>query len=294
MNSKKSIALSTALSVMLSCSLCVHAEPDESPDTQISEQPVIQESIEQEPPEISYTEPEISQPPEPLEPLESFEPSEFSEEPPSEPSEYEDDESSYYEESYVFSEPESSFYESSLYEPSFYEPSYYYDPSQTDENPFPWAQESTDYYYQPEYSYEESYYYYEPEYSYPSVYYEESSYYYYETSEETEDSEDSEDESSVEYHETSVDSSELTSKDWENLKNSMSSDIRFNSDPNKSSDNAVRDIKDNNDVANDSINYLIWGLILIFSGIALIIFVSMSSLKPKRKMTENLQKKSKK
>ena len=67
MNSKKSIALSTALSVMLSCSLCVHAEPDESPDTQISEQPVIQESIEQEPPEISYTEPEIAQPPEPLE-----------------------------------------------------------------------------------------------------------------------------------------------------------------------------------------------------------------------------------
>ncbi len=280
MNSKKSfirfIALSMIFLIMASGSLCVHAEPDESTETPISEQPSVQESIEEPSFEEPYSEPEIPQIPEQ---------SELSEDdPPSEPSELSQAESSDYEESYVFSEPEP--------EPSYYEPSYYYDPSQTEENPFPWAQESTDYYYHPEYSYEESYYYSEPEYSYLSSY-EESSYYYYYEDESAETTE-SEEESSVVYHETSVDSSELTSKDWENLKNSMSSDMRLNNGQIKSSDNAVRDIKDNNDGVNDSINYLVWGLILIVLGAGIIVFVVMSTVRTKRKMTENLQQSSKK
>lgn len=271
MNRKKSVIkfmiLSAVFAVIASSSLCVHAEPEESVDIQISEQPVIQESIEETSFEESDIElPEISQAPEP---------SEFSEDDPQpEPSEFSETEPSYYEESSVFSQPEP--------EPEP-EPSYYYDPSQTEENPFPWAQGSTDYYYQPEYSYEESYYYYdEPEYSYPSVSYEESSYsYYYE--DELSETAELEDESSVVYHETSVDSTELTSKDWENLKNSMSSDMKLHDSSNKSSDNAVRDIKDNGHGVNDNINYLVWGLILILLGILIIIFVVKSSIGAKRK-----------
>ena len=154
-----------------------------------------------------------------------------------------------------------------------------------------------------EYSeFEESSYYYETESSY--YYYEESEsspessfepvIYYYGTSSQDEDSETTEyyyEESSEPstYRETSIDNSELTSRDWEYLRKRLEAETS-----NKSSDNAIRDIKDGESSQNDSINYLMWGLILIGMGLVIIGFIICSTISTKRKLTENLRKKSKK
>ena len=127
-------------------------------------------------------------------------------------------------------------------------------------------EESSYYYYDEESSYdyydeESSYdYYSEPESSQPSYYepsiYRETTEYYYDEEESSEPSSG--------YHETSIDNSELTSGDWEKLRERLSAEMK-----NKSSDNAIRDIKDSDSEHNDSISYFIWGIVLIAMGLAL-------------------------
>ena len=119
-------------------------------------------------------------------------------------------------------------------------------------------EEEESYYYSEPDDYDESSYY-EPSYYEPSIYRETTEYYY-------------DDEESVEpssgYHEISVDSSELTSGDWDKLRERLSSEMK-----NKSSDNAIRDIKDSDSEHNDNIGYLVWGLVLIAMGLVLVGFV---------------------
>ena len=176
-------------------------------------------------------------------------------------SELSDDEE---EESFQEDEEESSDEESDYYE--FEESSYYYDHEPTyyyDES------EST-----PESSFE------------PIIYYHGTSS-YDEESETTEYYEESSEPST--YRETSIDNSELTSRDWEYLKKRLEAEMS-----NKSSDNAIRDIKEGESSQNDSINYLMWGLVLIGMGLVIIGFIICSTISTKRKLTENLRKKSKK
>ena len=143
-------------------------------------------------------------------------------------------------------------------------------------------EESSYYYYDEESSYdyydeESSYdYYSEPESSQPSYYepsiYRETTEYYYDEEESSEPSSG--------YHETSIDNSELTSGDWEKLRERLSAEMK-----NKSSDNAIRDIKDSDSEHNDSISYFIWGIVLIAMGLALIGFVIYTTIYTKRKFS---------
>ena len=143
-------------------------------------------------------------------------------------------------------------------------------------------EESSYYYYDEESSYdyydeESSYdYYSEPESSQPSYYepsiYRETTEYYYDEEESSEPSSG--------YHETSIDNSELTSGDWEKLRERLSAEMK-----NKSSDNAIRDIKDSDSEHNDSISYFIWGIVLIAMGLALIGFVIYTTIYAKRKFS---------
>ena len=143
-------------------------------------------------------------------------------------------------------------------------------------------EESSYYYYDEESSYdyydeESSYdYYSEPESSQPSYYepsiYRETTEYYYDEEESSEPSSG--------YHETSIDNSELTSGDWEKLRERLSAEMK-----NKSSDNAIRDIKDSDSEHNDSIGYFIWGIVLIAMGLALIGFVIYTTIYTKRKFS---------
>ena len=112
--------------------------------------------------------------------------------------------------------------------------------------------------------------------------------------ESSEISEVSEAESSLEM---SVDSSELTSKDWQELQESLNSTFHMN--PSKSlvsgSDNAVfQDIKedsstdDNN--TNDTWIFLAWGIGLIAIGVFIILMVIVTTLRTKRKMRQTAEK----
>ena len=170
-----------------------------------------------------------------------------------------DEESSDYpddEESSDYIEEESSYYyydEESSYDYYDEESSYdYYD-----------EESSYDYYSEPESS--------QPSYYEPSIYRETTEYYY--------DEEESSEPSSG-YHETSIDNSELTSGDWEKLRERLSAEMK-----NKSSDNAIRDIKDSDSEHNDSISYFIWGIVLIAMGLALIGFVIYTTIYTKRKFS---------
>ena len=251
----KLIALSMAFVVTASYSLYVSAEPESELDSDISEQPAVQESAEE------YS--EI-----------------FDED---ESSETDDDEDSYDEDSDYdedseeesFDEEESSWEESSeISEYSYYEPSYYEQSS-----------------YEASYYEESSYDYSQPESSFPIVY-------YYGSSKEEDDEEESENtqfyeeeskEPSTTYQETSIDSSEMTSRDWETLRSRLDAQSGK-----KSSDNAIRDIKDGEGSQNDNINYLMWGLVLIGMGLVIIGFIIYSTVYTKRKLNENLQTKYKK
>ena len=251
----KLIALSMAFVVTASYSLYVSAEPESELDSDISEQPAVQESAEE------YS--EI-----------------FDED---ESSETDDDEDSYDEDSDYdedseeesFDEEESSWEESSeISEYSYYEPSYYEQSS-----------------YEASYYEESSYDYSQPESSLPIIY-------YYGPSKEEEEEEESENtqfyeeeskEPSTTYQETSIDSSEMTSRDWETLRSRLDAQSGK-----KSSDNAIRDIKDGEGSQNDNINYLMWGLVLIGMGLVIIGFIIYSTVYTKRKLNENLQTKYKK
>lgn len=285
MSNRKSLirfwAWSLALIGMITCSAVVHAE-SESEDVPIEEQPVIQDSITtEESPTESYDEPEPYEiPPSDIPEQVSFEMSEY--QPESEP----------YDDSPYIDESQQETYDD---EEEF---------SSSYDNPFPWAQESTDYYYEPEYSssyYDDNNNYYYHDYSQPSSSssYLEMSYEYEESHDEWYENEttesEEEEESSVVYHETSVDSSELTSKDWEELKNSLSSDMRLDNDDRKSSDAAIREIKDNTDLTgNDDIHYLTWGLILIGIGLVILAFIIYSTVYTKRRMAEKSASQAKK
>ena len=122
--------------------------------------------------------------------------------------------------------------------------------------------------------------------------------YYYGPSKEEDDEEESENtqfyeeeskEPSTTYQETSIDSSEMTSRDWETLRSRLDAQ-----NGKKSSDNAIRDIKDGEGSQNDNINYLMWGLVLIGMGLVIIGFIIYSTVYTKRKLNENLQTKYKK
>ena len=252
----KLIALSMAFVVTASYSLYVSAEPESELDSDISEQPAVQESAEE------YSE--------------IFDEDESSET-DDEDSYNEDDEDSDYDEDSEeesFDEEESSWEESSeISEYSYYEPSYYEQSS-----------------YEASYYEESSYAYSQPESSFPIVYYygskeEEEE----EESENTQFYEEESKEPSTTYQETSIDSSEMTSRDWEALKNRLDSQ-----NGRKSSDNAIRDIKDGEGSQNDNINYLMWGLVLIGMGLVIIGFIIYSTIYTKRKLNENLQTKYKK
>ena len=186
-----------------------------------------------------------------------------------ESSDYIEEESSYYyydeESSYDYYDEESSYdyYD----EESSY---YYYD----EESSYDYYDEESSYdYYDEESSYD---YYSEPESSQPSYYepsiYRETTEYYYDEEESSEPSSG--------YHETSIDNSELTSGDWEKLRERLSAEMK-----NKSSDNAIRDIKDSDSEHNDSISYFIWGIVLIAMGLALIGFVIYKTIYTKRKFS---------
>ena len=147
---------------------------------------------------------------------------------------------------------------------------YYYD----EESSYDYYDEKSSYdYYDEESSYD---YYSEPESSQPSYYepsiYRETTEYYYDEEESSEPSSG--------YHETSIDNSELTSGDWEKLRERLSAEMK-----NKSSDNAIRDIKDSDSEHNDSISYFIWGIVLIAMGLALIGFVIYTTIYTKRKFS---------
>ncbi len=245
----KLIALSMAFVVTASYSLYVSAEPESELDSDISEQPAVQESAEE------YSE--------------IFDEDESSETDDDEDSYDEDSEEESFDEE-ESSEEEFSWEESSeISEYSYYEPSYY--------------EQS---------SYEESSYdYSQPESSFPIVY-------YYGPSKEEDDEEESENtqfyeeeskEPSTTYQETSIDSSEMTSRDWETLRSRLDAQSGK-----KSSDNAIRDIKDGEGSQNDNINYLMWGLVLIGMGLVIIGFIIYSTVYTKRKLNENLQTKYKK
>ena len=201
----KLIALSMAFVVTASYSLYVSAEPESELDSDISEQPAVQESAEE------YS--EI-----------------FDED---ESSETDDDEDSYDEDSY----DEDSDYDEDSEEESF-------DEEESSEEEFSWEESS-----------------------------EISEYSYYATT----------------YQETSIDSSEMTSRDWETLRSRLDAQSGK-----KSSDNAIRDIKDGEGSQNDNINYLMWGLVLIGMGLVIIGFIIYSTVYTKRKLNENLQTKYKK
>lgn len=233
-------ALSMALALTASYSLCANAEPESEFDDEVSEQPVIQESVYDE---------ESSEPSFEEESSEIYEDSDNEESEDDENSEIE--ESSEYEFSYEgeFSEDESSeFWEYSYYEESQHEY------SENDRNYEP----SVYYYGEPSYYEDES----------------ENSEYYEESSEPSK------------YKETSVDSSELTSGDWENLRKRLDAQMS-----NKSSDNAIRDIKEGDGSQNDSASYLVWGIVLIGAGLAIIGFIICTTVNAKRRLTKNLNKK---
>ncbi len=251
----KLIALSMAFVVTASYSLYVSAEPESELDSDISEQPAVQESAEE------YS--EI-----------------FDED---ESSETDDDEDSY---------DEDSDYDEDSEEESF-------DEEESSEEEFSWEESSeiSEYSYYEQSSYEASYYeessydYSQPESSFPIVY-------YYGPSKEEDDEEESENtqfyeeeskEPSTTYQETSIDSSEMTSRDWETLRSRLDAQSGK-----KSSDNAIRDIKDGEGSQNDNINYLMWGLVLIGMGLVIIGFIIYSTVYTKRKLNENLQTKYKK
>ena len=251
----KLIALSMAFVVTASYSLYVSAEPESELDSDISEQPAVQESAEE------YS--EI-----------------FDED---ESSETDDDEDSY---------DEDSDYDEDSEEESF-------DEEESSEEEFSWEESSeiSEYSYYEQSSYEASYYeessydYSQPESSFPIVY-------YYGPSKEEDDEEESENtqfyeeeskEPSTTYQETSIDSSEMTSRDWETLRSRLDAQSGK-----KSSDNAIRDIKDGEGSQNDNINYLMWGLVLIGMGLVIIGFIIYSTIYTKRKLNENLQTKYKK
>lgn len=251
----KLIALSMAFVVTASYSLYVSAEPESELDSDISEQPAVQESAEE------YS--EI-----------------FDED---ESSETDDDEDSY---------DEDSDYDEDSEEESF-------DEEESSEEEFSWEESSeiSEYSYYEQSNYEASYYeessyaYSQPESSFPIVY-------YYGPSKEEDDEEESENtqfyeeeskEPSTTYQETSIDSSEMTSRDWETLRSRLDAQ-----NGKKSSDNAIRDIKDGEGSQNDNINYLMWGLVLIGMGLVIIGFIIYSTVYTKRKLNENLQTKYKK
>ena len=251
----KLIALSMAFVVTASYSLYVSAEPESELDSDISEQPAVQESAEE------YS--EI-----------------FDED---ESSETDDDEDSY---------DEDSDYDEDSEEESF-------DEEESSEEEFSWEESSeiSEYSYYEQSSYEASYYeessydYSQPESSFPIVY-------YYGPSKEEDDEEESENtqfyeeeskEPSTTYQETSIDSSEMTSRDWETLRSRLDAQSGK-----KSSDNAIRDIKDGEGSQNDNINYLMWGLVLIGMGLVIIGFIIYSTVYTKRKLNENLKTKYKK
>ena len=252
----KLMASGIAFVLTASYSLYVSAEPESEWNEDISEQPVIQESVE-----------------------ESFEVSDYEDSEAEEDSDYEDEnsddneyseEESFDEESSEYSYDESSDYEPSYDESSDYELSY-------DE---PDYDESSDY--EEENSYVSS----QPESSGPIIY-------YYGPSKEEEDSETTQfyeeesSEPSTTYQETSIDSSEMTSRDWETLKKRLDAEMG-----NKSADNAIRDIKDGEGSQNDNINYLMWGLVLIGMGLVIIGFIIYTTVYTKYKLTENMHKKS--
>ncbi len=253
----KLIALSMAFVVTASYSLYVSAEPESELDSDISEQPAVQESAEEyseifDEDESSETDDEDSY-------NEDDEDSDYDED--SEKESFEEEESS--EEEFSWEE-NSEIWEYSYYEQSNYESSYYE---------------------------ESSYDYSQPESSLPIIY-------YYEPSKEEEEEEESENtqfyeeeskEPSTTYQETSIDSSEMTSRDWETLRSRLDAQ-----NGKKSSDNAIRDIKDGEGSQNDNINYLMWGLVLIGMGLVIIGFIIYSTVYTKRKLNENLQTKYKK
>lgn len=244
------LAVAAILAGVQALSVGVYAEAEESStDVQVSEQqPPVQESVE--------------------------EPSDVIPEP------------SYEEESSDIPEPSYEEESSDIPEPSYEQESsdYVEEPSPTDENPFPWAQESEYNYYEPEYSYdysvpeESSYYYYEEE---------SSSYDYYDYYVETTESEEEESiEESTTFQEISVDSSELTQKDWENLKNNLSSDMKLLNNNNKSNDAVIREIKENSEKSgNDAVGYLIWGIVLIGMGAAMLALIIYSTWYTKRRLS---------
>ena len=258
----KLIALSMAFVVTASYSLYVSAEPESELDSDISEQPAVQESAEEyseifDEDESSETDDEDSY-------NEDDEDSDYDED--SEEESFDEEESS---------EEEFSWEESSeISEYSYYEPSYYEQSS-----------------YEASYYEESSYDYSQPESSFPIVY-------YYGPSKEEDDEEESENtqfyeeeskEPSTTYQETSIDSSEMTSRDWETFRSRLDAQ-----NGKKSSDNAIRDIKDGEGSQNDNINYLMWGLVLIGMGLVIIGFIIYSTVYTKRKLNENLQTKYKK
>ncbi len=122
-----------------------------------------------------------------------------------------------------------------------------------------------------------------------------------ETTEYEEPSESAESSKPESYPEMSVDSTELTSKDWEQLQESLNSTFHMN--PSKSlvsnSDAAVfQDIKNNSDTPDDDTNdtwtYLAWGIGLIAVGTAVILILVWTSLRTKRKMRERAARYTKK
>ena len=240
-----------AFIVTTSYSLYVSAEPESELDSDISEQPAVQESAEEyseifDEDESSETDEDSND--------EDDEDSDYDED--SEEESFDEEESSWEERSEI---SEYSYYEQSSYEASYYE--------------------------------ESSYDYSQPESSFPIVY-------YYGPSKEEDDEEESENtqfyeeeskEPSTTYQETSIDSSEMTSRDWETLRSRLDAQSGK-----KSSDNAIRDIKDGEGSQNDNINYLMWGLVLIGMGLVIIGFIIYSTVYTKRKLNENLQTKYKK
>ncbi len=242
------------LAGMMGCSVPVLAEEELS---ELSEPSAVQESSIEE----------VSEPP--LESSDSSMEEEPSYEEVSQPSEEE--------ESFADTEPS--------YEPEW-EPSYEEESSTVEEeDPFPWArepEESYSYYdsSQMEYSEEES-----------IVSYIEETVSDEEPTESYQEEEESS-EPSVTFQETSVDNSELTQKDWEKLKDHLNSEMKLHNHDSKSTDTAVRDIKDNDAAGNDAVAYLIWGLILIGLGVAVIVFVITYTMHVKRSTETSAAKKS--
>lgn len=77
---------------------------------------------------------------------------------------------------------------------------------------------------------------------------------------------------------SSEDNTELTSEDWSELQESLNSTFHINSHSSSDEGDDFKDIKDNNDNTNDSWHYLLWGLILIGLGIAIIIVTIATNL----------------